>query len=212
MRGKASSSKVTSHSNHFSMFLVQSTTPDSRTFLTYINGYQARLAKTWSSVPNSTPDSLNFQGLPTMSYIYRPGTNYTSVQWTTSQVLLTKVKHDTYVHLGPKQGGNLYTDPTWVRSVQVVLQDNPIYAASGFDWSSRPIISLDHIKPRPAVFRWTTGTLIEIIPTIPIGPPQPTITIASPTTINKRDDNDNNPDPAPKKPRRSSTPTGGRGT
>ena len=183
------------------MFLVQSTTPDSRSFFTYINGHQARLTKTWSSIPDSTPNTLTFQGLPTMSYIYRPGTNYTEVQWTTSQVLLTKVKHDTYVHLGPTQAGNLYTEPSWVRSVQVVLQDNPIYAASGFDWSSKPIISLDHIKPRPAIFRWTTGTLIEVIPTIPICPPMPTIT--SPVTLSKRDDNDNQ-DPATKRPRHNS--------
>ena len=183
------------------MFLVQSTTPDSRTFFTYINGHQARLAKTWSDVPDSTPDSLNFHGLPTMSYTYRPGTNYTSVQWTTSQVLLTKVKHDTYVHLGPTQAGILYTDQSWVRSVQVVLQDNPIYAASGFDWTSKPIISLDHIKPRPAIFRWTTGTLIEIIPTIPIIPPT---TFTKPITLSKRDDNDYNQGPSNKKPRRNS--------
>ncbi len=62
------------------MFLVQSIIADGRTFFTFINGHKARLTKTWVSTPDAAPNSLTFQGCPTMSYIYRPGTNYTSVQ------------------------------------------------------------------------------------------------------------------------------------
>ena len=170
------------------MFLVQSTIADGRSFFTFINGMEARLTRTWVSIPDSHPNSLQFQGCPTMSYHYTPGTNYTAVKWTTSKVMLTKLRSDTYVHLGNNNGGNLYTEPVWIRSVQVILQDNPIYSASGFDGNFRPIISLDHIKPRPTVFRWTPGMLIQILPVAPvIPPPQP----ATKALTHDRDDSDN---------------------
>ena len=145
------------------MFLVQSQTADGRLFYAYITGHEARLAKNWASVPASQPHSLSFQGLPTMSFARDTG-NFTRARWTTSKVMLTKFRSDTYVNLGKQQGGNLYTEPQWVRSVQLILQDNPQYQATSFDDNYCPVLQLDVIRPRPTAFRWTPGTLIQLTP------------------------------------------------
>ena len=147
------------------MFLVQSKTSDGRLFYSYITGHEARLAKNWVSVQASLPHALSFQGLPTMSFSADAG-NFTRARWTTAKVLLTKVKTDTHVDLGDGQAGNLYTQAQWVRSVQVILQDNPQYTASGFDAEYRPNLDLELIRPRPTVFKWTPGTLIQLLPIV----------------------------------------------
>ena len=184
------------------MFLVYSTLADGRTFFTYINGREARLTKHWAATNESLPLSLSFQGLPTMSYNLTGRPQFTSVKWTTSKVILTKFKSDTYVHLGADQGGNLYADPRWVRSIQVILQDNPLYTASGFNNTYTPVLSLDRISDRPTTFRWTPGTLIQILPVAPY--PNPPIAGPAPV-INLTDDKDDGaqPGPPPKRQRLS---------
>lgn len=175
------------------MFLVKSETSDGRMFFTFITGAEARLAKRWVSIPDSLPNALSFQGLATMSFILEQNANYTMAKWTTSKVLLTKIKTDTYVHLGQNNAANLQADQVWVRSVQVILQDNPLYTANGFNAQFNPILSLDRIKPRPAAFRWTPGTLIQLLPIQPYPDQNKAI-------INLADDDDQDK-PDPKRPK-----------
>ena len=179
------------------MFLVQSQTADGRLFYAYITGHEARLAKRWCSVIDSLPNSLTFQGLPTMSFDRDTG-NYTRARWTTSKVMLTKLRSDTYVKLADQQGGNLFTEPRWVRSVQLILQDNPQYQATSFTAEYCPVLLLDTIRPRPTNFKWTPGTLIQLTqiedyPNPPV-PDQPLEVVdLSKDPKRDRDDSDNPP-------------------
>ena len=175
------------------MFLVHATIADGRTFFAYINGLEARLTKNWISVDESLPLSLTFQGLPTMSYNLTGRPLYTGAKWTTSKVILTKFRSDTYVRLGANQGGNLHTPPTWIRSVQIILQDNPTYTAAGFNATYTPVLTVDRIRQRPTAFRWAPGTLIQILPVAPYPNPP----IVTPAVINLADDKDDHNEEAP---------------
>ena len=66
------------------MFLVQTTLPDGRDFYAFLTGYEARLTKNWISVPNSIPNHLSFQGVPTMSFNTATQPNFIMAKWTTA--------------------------------------------------------------------------------------------------------------------------------
>ena len=185
------------------MFLVQSQVADGRVFYAYITGHEARLTKRWVSITDSAPNYLVFQGLPTMSFDPPNAINFTAAKWTTSKVQLTKQLSNNYVQLDASTSG-VFADAQWVRTVLITLQDNPTYTCDGFDAQFRPTLHLANLRNRPTAYRWTTGTLVQLMPVQPYPELTPAAAIINISSDNSKDDEEDDSSmpgpPGPKRP------------
>ena len=177
------------------MFLVQSQVADGRVFYAYITGHEARLTRRWVSIPDSVPNYLVFQGLPTMSFDPPTAINFTAAKWTTSKVQLTKQLSNNYIQLDASTSG-VFAEAQWVRTVLITLQDNPTYTCDGFDAQHRPTLHLAYLRNRQTAYRWTTATLIQLMPVEPYPDPAPAIVNIS---SDSREDEDDSSMPGPPK-------------
>ena len=189
------------------MFLVQTTLPDGRDFYAFLTGYEARLTKNWISVPNSIPNHLSFQGIPTMSFNTATQPNFIMAKWTTAKVVMNKALTDTFIQLPNGKPGQVQMQPQWVRSVFITVQDNPFYTNTGFDHSYRPIIVVDNIRAQATAYRTNRATLIQLMPIQTDIPPTlnewlAVIHISDDSLDESKDDSKNgSPSSAAKRPR-----------